>query len=65
MFSQVKRFPLMEEKFLLAERYAGERSYSEISEMLGISEAACRKRMQRTKEHLAELVGKQRRKGGE
>ena len=54
-----------EEKFLLAERYASERSYSEISEMLGISEAACRKRMQRTKERLAELVGQQRRKGGE
>ena len=46
-----------EEKLLLSERYGRERSYAEISEFLGISEVACRKRVQRTKEHLAELLG--------
>lgn len=57
-----------EEKILLAERYGRERSFAEIAGLLNISESACRKRLQRTKAHLAALLdpqsrSDQRRKG--
>ncbi len=50
-----------EEKILLAERYGRERSFAEIAELLNISESACRKRLQRTKAHLAALLDPQSR----
>lgn len=52
-----------EEKILLTERYGRERTCAQIAETMGISEAACRKRLQRTREHLAKLLGYQTENG--
>ena len=47
-----------EEKVLLGCRVDNEMSYAEISGLLGITEAACRKRMQRVRKKLADRVSK-------
>ena len=47
-----------EEKVLLGCRVDDEMPYTEISELLGITEAACRKRMQRIRKKLANRVSK-------
>ena len=46
----------VEEKILIVQRYGQGRAYAEIAEFFNISEPACRKRMQRAKAHLAELL---------
>lgn len=49
----------VEEKILIAQRYGQGLDYSEIAEFFNISVQACRKRMQRAKAHLAELLRRQ------
>ncbi len=46
-----------EDRILLSCRYDGQTSYEEASRLIGISEAACRKRMERIRRRLADAFG--------